>query len=569
MHPNDSGPGESGPGAPRLLSRRGLLKMSLVGGGALNVGPGLLAACGSDGTGSSGGSSTPPGTTTASGGGGGGSSSAAAPASSSSGGGGGTGGGGGGGEITVGVVTDMANFDPYYNGTVNFIHMQNLAEFLIDYDDKLTPKPAALTKWELNDDNTKITLTLRENVKLQTGKVWTADDLVDGFKRAADPDQGQQLNGPMAIVKDYKKTGDYEVELTFNSPVAELLVTDLLESFPIVDKDKNNSDYLATKPASGGPFQLESRDPANNLVITRWPDYWNASAVSLDKATFRIFDNDDSMVSALQAGEMDVIYSFPARHAVQLKDQFTIIEGYPGALVDCVRINLNTPPFDNIKLRQAIARSVDRQRIIDEVYFGYGDPCFLPWGPNSPANDPAYEQKNSYDLDEAKKLLDESGAPKTAEALADGSNSDALQMLQILQQSLKQIGFDLKINTLEAQAFRQKLLAGEFGLLFGGIGNSSKSPSRVATNSIYRTVDNPVLKDKTPKAYIDAIAASESATTDEAAKAAYAQLNEVLSTECFAIPVCTHITLTACKKNITGITRDVDDRLVLEGAKVG
>jgi peptide/nickel transport system substrate-binding protein len=291
--------------------------------------------------------------------------------------------------------------------------------------------------------------------------------------------------------------------------------------------------------------------------------------VSLDKATFRIFDNDDSMVSALQAGEMDVIYSFPARHAVQLKDQFTIIEGYPGALVDCIRINLNTPPFDNIKLRQAIARSVDRQRIIDEVYFGYGDPCFLPWGPNSPANDPAYEQKNSYDLDEAKKLLDESGAPKTAEALADGSNSDALQMLQILQQSLKQIGFDLKINTLEAQAFRQKLLAGEFGLLFGGIGNSSKSPSRVATNSIYRTVDNPVLKDKTPKAYIDAIAASESATTDEAAKAAYAQLNEVLSTECFGIPVCTHITLTACKKNITGITRDVDDRLVLEGAKVG
>jgi peptide/nickel transport system substrate-binding protein len=373
----------------------------------------------------------------------------------------------------------------------------------------------------------------------------------------------------MAIVKDYQKTGDYTVELTFTSPVAELLVTDLLESFPIVDKDKNTSDALASKPASGGPFQLDSRDPGNNVVISRWPDYWNAGQVTLDKATFRIFDNDDSMVSALQAGEMDVIYSFPARHAVQLKDQFTIIEGYPGALVDCVRINTNVAPFDNIKLRQAIARSLDRQRIIDEVYFGYGDPCFLPWGPNSPANDPAYEQKNSYNLDEAKKLLDASGAPKSAEALADGSNSDALQMLQILQQSLKQIGFDLKINTLEAQAFRQKLLAGEFGLLFGGIGNSSKSPSRVATNSIYRTVDNPVLKDKTPKAYIDAIAATENAITPVATKKAYADLNEVLSTECFAIPVCTHITLTACKKNITGITRDVDDRLVLEHAKVG
>lgn len=561
-HPNDALTGEPTPDARRLLSRRGLLKMSLVGGGALIVGPGLLAACSSDTAGTGGSGTTPGGTT-----GGANSTGSASTTGPSPSTGGGT--GGGGGEITVGVVTDMANFDPYYNGTVNFIQMQNLNEFLIDYDDKLTPKPAALTKWELNSDNTSITLTLRENVKLQTGKVWTADDLIAGFKRAADPDQGQQLNGPMSIVKDYKAIDEHTVELTFTSPVAELLVTDLLESFPIVDKDKNTTDALATKPASGGPFQLASRDPGNNLVITRWPDYWNASAVSLDKATFRIFDNDDSMVSALQAGEMDVIYRFPPRHAAQLKDQFTIIEGYPGALVDCIRINTNTAPFDNLKLRQAIARSVDRQRIVNEVYFGYGAPCFLPWGPNSPANDPAYEQKNSYDLDTAKKLLAESGAPKSAEALADGSNSDALKMLQILQQSLSQIGFDLKINTLEAQAFRQKLLAGEFGLLFGGIGNSSKSPSRVATNSIYRTKDNPVLKGKTPKAYIDAIAASEGATTPEAAKAAYAQLNEVLSTECFAIPVCTSISLIACKKNITGITRDVDDRLVLEGVKVG
>jgi peptide/nickel transport system substrate-binding protein len=310
-----------------------------------------------------------------------------------------------------------------------------------------------------------------------------------------------------------------------------------------------------------------SRDPGNEIVTSRYPDYWNASNVFLDKVTFKIFDNADSMVAALQSGGVDVIYRFPAKSAAQLKDQFTIIEGYPGALVDCLRINPNVAPFDNLKVRQAFSHAVDRERIIKEVHFGYGTPCYLPWGPNSPANDAAYETKNAYDLDQAKQLLQDSGAAMTAQALVNGSDADSLQMLQILQQSLQQIGFNLTIKSLDQATYTKQVLAGDFAVLFSGIGNSSKSPSRVDTNSIYRIADNPVLKDKVPQEYVDAIHASETATTPEAAKAAYAKLNEVLSTQAFAIPVCTNISLIATSKSVTGVTRDVDDRLVLEGAK--
>lgn len=151
-----------------------------------------------------------------------------------------------------------------------------------------------------------------------------------------------------------------------------------------------------------------------------------------------------------------------------------------------------------------------------------------------------------------------------AEALADGSNSGALQMLQIIQQSLSEIGFDLRITTLEAQAFRQRMLAGDFGMLFGGLGNSSKSPTRVATNSIYRTVDNPVLKDKVPQEYVDAVARAEAAGSEDEAKQAYDSLNEVLSREAFAIPICSNVTLIAHKPTVSGVARDVDDRLLLD-----
>jgi peptide/nickel transport system substrate-binding protein len=559
--------GDQVPAGHPLLSRRGLFKLSLAG-GALIVGPGLLAACGADDTGNGGGaagSSTPDGGSSTAGG----STPASQTAGQTSGGGAGGGGaGGGGGEITVGAVGDISDFDPYKILGNNFIILSNLNTFLIDYDDSLKPRPAALTKWELNQDNTQVTLTLRPDLKLQTGKTWTADDLVAGFKRAANPDEGNQLYGPMAIVKDYQATDEHTVVLTFTQPVAELLVTDLLESFPAMDGSANSNAALATKPASGGPFSLISRDPGNDIVVGRFADYWDADNVHLDKVTFRIFSDADSLVAGLQSNAVDVIYNFPPKNAAQLKDEYTILEGYPGALVDCLRMNPNKPPFDNIKLRQAIAHSLDRDRIVQEVYFGYGGPLYLPWGPNSPATDPAYQEKNAYDLDLAAQLWKEAGSPKGATALANGGDALRLQMLQILQQDLKQIGFDLQIESKDLQTYNEEIVTGKFAIAFNGLGNTSKSPSRIATNSIFRTENNVVLGDKLPQEYVDAIHASEQAVTPDQAKAAYAKLNEVISTQAFGVPVCVQPTLIGIKKSISGVTRTVDNWLVLAGAQV-
>src|SRR5262249_1927752 len=152
------------------------------------------------------------------------------------------------------------------------------------------------------------------------------------------------------------------------------------------------------------------------------------------------------------------------------------------------------------------------------------------------------------------------GSPSGAEALADGSDADTLQMLQILQQNLKQIGFDLKITTVDKATFTKRQLAGDFGILFGALGNASKSPTRVDTNSIYRIAKNPPRKAKVPQPYIDAVNASEQAITPSQAKAAYARLNQVVTEQAFGIAVCDRPTLIATKKSLSGVTRDVDNR---------
>lgn len=533
MHQIDQAATQPIGGERRLRSRRDLLKMSLLGGGALIVGPGLLAACGSGGT----------------------------PKGGS--------GGGGGGSITVGVVGDILTFDPYQDESQNFIILQNLNTQMIDYNDQLAASPAALTKWEMSSDKTQMTLTLRDGVNLQTGKVWTADDLVESLHRAADPNQGQQLNGPMDIVKGYHATDPHTVVLTFTQPVAEGTATDLLEMFPAMDAADNNDKFLATKPASGGPFRLVSRNPGNTVTVARYADYWNASNVFLDNVTFQIFGDNNSMVAALQSGSIDLIYNFPPVNAAQLKSNFTILQGFPGALVDCLRFNLFEPPWDKIEMRQAVARAVDRDRIVKEVYFGYSQPLYLPWGPNSPANDPSYKTKNSYDLTAAKSLWRQAGSPASGQALMDGSDSTHVQMMQIIQQSLSQIGFNLKLQTVDTTTLTNRYYALQFGMMFNGLGNTSKNdPTRITTNSIFRTTDNVILKNKLPQKYVDGIKAAQAALTPEAQKKAYAILNQVISTDAFAIPICTIPTLIGYKKSLTGVGRTVDNWLILEGAKM-
>jgi peptide/nickel transport system substrate-binding protein len=237
--------------------------------------------------------------------------------------------------------------------------------------------------------------------------------------------------------------------------------------------------------------------------------------------------------------------------------------------VDCLRFNIFKPPFDKIEMRQAIARAIDRERIVKEVYFGYSQPLYLPWGPNSPATDPAYAQSQSYDLDAAKALWEKAGSPKSGEAMILGSSATQVQMMQIIQQSLQQIGFQVNIEPVDAATNTKRYYDLDFGMTFNGLGNTSKNdPTRITTNSIFRTDQNVILKDKVPQEYIDGIAAARKALTPEAQKAAYDTLNKVITTQAVAIAIDVCPYLFAHKKSLTGVGRTADNWLVLEGAKM-
>lgn len=475
-----------------------------------------------------------------------------------------------GGDLIVGTLGDTLSFDGYHFISQNYPHQRLLYDYLVAYDYDLNPTPWALESWKLADDQMSATLKMRPDIMLHSGRLWNEQDLVKGFARSVDPKEGLMLLGMTRTLDSFSSPAPLTVELKFKTPVSDSVLTDMLLMMPVVDGDHNSVKDNQTTPAGSGPFKLQDRTPGDNFVLVKNQDYWQKGLPLFDSVTFQIFDNADSMVSALESGSINLINVLPPNHAERLVKSFNIIEGYPAALADAMRMNPLSPPFDNPKLRQAIFRAVDRERIAKEVYAGYARPAFLPWSSKSAAYDASYNDKLSFDLDAAKALIEQAGPMPAAKIMTNTGNPIFVKAVEIIQADLRRIGFNLEIDAVESAVFSKRAVAGDFGVFYGEVGTTGKrSPASITTNSFMRLINNPVWKDKVPPAYVDAIAKVGSAKNREEEVAASAALNKVFVDKAWFVPTVHKLALTAADKDLTGLSRDIDDRLLLLNAQRG
>ena len=193
----------------------------------------------------------------------------------------------------------------------------------------------------------------------------------------------------------------------------------------------------------------------------------------------------------------------------------------------------------------------------------------LPWAPSSPAADTSYDTAYAFDLDKGRALLKESGLSEAEmngwKLLVNAGDEDGVAISQIVQSTLAKVGIKIDLELRQGGEFVDAMLQGKFDAMFGGVGNVQKFPTRVATNSIYRTVKNPVLGD--PHPHPGYVAAIEQVNTTfgagDGVKAAYAALNKAMIEASFAIPTNTFdLGLIVANKKIAGFTPEIDNMLV-------
>jgi ABC-type transport system substrate-binding protein len=412
-----------------------------------------------------------------------------------------------------------------------------------------------------------VTLKLRSGVTFHSGTPFMADSVLATLQKGADPKRGKNVFATMSIVKDWSAPDDSTVTINFKGPVPERQILDLLQF--LLPIDPKGIDTVETVPAGTGPYTLVNRAVGQSLTLKANPKYWRDKQPIVQDLVFTVFSEDASASAALESGAVDIVYNGSSRSAVRLKNAgFQVFAG-PGPLVQVFRINSTRGPFRNKAFRQAFNHLMDRASILRVGYAGMGKVVALPWAPASPAYDESYNAIYAYDLEKAKKLIAASGLSadelKSWKLLVNGSDEPSVAISQIVQGSLQKIGIPVELDMRQGAEYVTALLGGDFAATFGAVGNVQKFPSRVATNSIYRTSGNPVLKDPHPHPdYVAAIARVDGAAGGAAeVKAAYDNLNKVMVEEAFGIPTNSYdVGLIVASDKIGGVTLDIDNLFV-------
>ena len=470
--------------------------------------------------------------------------------------------------LRVALLADIANFDPHQFSFVNASVIKNLYDTLIEYTPEGKPVPSLAEIFAIAQDSKSVTLTLRKDVTFHSGAKLDAEAVAATLKKANDPKLGKNVYPTMSFVQDWTVVDPYTIRLNFKNAAPDRQITDLLQFMTIIDPA--GIETVEQKPAGSGAYMLAERAVGQRIRLVANPNYWRKDQPVTKEVVMTIFSQDAAATAALESGGADVIYAGSARSASRLKAAgYPVLDG-PGPLVQVFRINATRGPFKNEKFRQAFNYLMDRDGILRAGYAGLGEVVSLPWAPSSPAHDPSYAKTYAFNIDKAKALLAQSGLSQAEmqdwKLVVDAGNQPSVAISQVVQGSLKRAGINIELDMKEGAELVDTMLKGRFDALFGGIGNIQKFPSRVATNSIYRTSNNPVLGEPHPfPAYVAAIEKVNAATgSGPEVKAAYDNLNKVLVDSAFGIPTNTYDPgLIVTAKNVTGFTLDMDNMLVL------
>jgi len=362
------------------------------------------------------------------------------------------------GEIVVGIAQDLDDsLDPHKvvaAGTKEV--MFNVFEGLVKPTSDGDLIPAIAESYTVSDDKTTYTFTLREGVQFHNGDTVTAEDVVYSINRcAAATDTGVVPVEAFSVIESIDVPDERTVAITIAEPNNEFIS---FLTTAILPADYTEQD---TAPIGTGPFKYVSRAAQDNIVMEKFDGYWGEPA-QLNKVTFKIIENADSILMSLQSGAVDLFAHLTNTQVSQLGDEFYVAEGTMN-LVQAMYLNNAVAPFDDIRVRQALCYAVDKQGIIDLAFDGYGSPIGSSMYPAfGKYFDPALADYYTPDIEKAKSLLADAGyADGFAMTITVPSNYQPhIDTAQVIAEQLKQIGVTAEIKLVEWGTWLSDVYAG-------------------------------------------------------------------------------------------------------------
>lgn len=363
-------------------------------------------------------------------------------------------------ELIIGTGADINNLDlQKQQDAINNIALKLTHETLIFFTNEGTIEPRLCTGWEFEDD-THIVFKLHDGMTFSDGSPLTAEDVKFTY------DMG--LKNELSVLKGLLEVNVIDpltVQLVIDSYSNEFLQS--LASVPVSIQSKDAYESGMDEPylIGSGPYKLDQWEQDEYASFIKNENYWGDKKGVSEKITFRPIKEASTRAIALQNGEIDVCIDPSMDNLPDLEaDETVTVFERPGTRLFYLGMNVEQEPWNNLKLRQAVAHAIDRQGIIDVALMGKGlsQTTVLNRGLWSFYDD---MEGFPYDVEKAKALLAESGyTPDKKLPILISNESDYSQVAQLIQANLKEIGMDIEIQTVEPATLKTECINGTQGL---------------------------------------------------------------------------------------------------------
>ncbi len=379
------------------------------------------------------------------------------------------------GSLVAAIAGEPDQLDPHKTTAYfSFEVLENVFDTLVEPDENLNMQPALAESWETSPDQLTWTFHLRPGVTFHDGTQLSADDVVYSYRRIID----EQLanSDKFSSVSAVEATDPATVVIRVDRPTPNML-TNIggFKGMAIVSRANVESGQIATHPVGTGPFTFVGQKSGDSISLGANPNYWGGPP-DISGVTFRFISEPSTALSALQAGEVDWTDSIPPQRVAQLgSDESLRLAVTPSNDYWYLALNEARAPWNDVRVRQAIAYAIDREAIVQATSYGtaaanqlaipQGNPWFTPYD--------NYREDGEQGLQTARNLLQEAGAqPERLDMLVTTEYPETVTAAQIIADNLAPLGITVNIRTVDFATWLDEQNSGNFDMLMmGWLGN--------------------------------------------------------------------------------------------------
>lgn len=358
-----------------------------------------------------------------------------------------------GGTLRMSVDQAAAKLNPLLT-RVNpeYLVAELLYSALTRLDLNMAAVPDLAESWTSSPDLLEWTFKLRPGLVFHDGSPCTSADVVATFEAIMDAKTASPARQNVGPIEKVSATDATTVVFKLSAPYADLPVALAYTNAKIIPEPviKAGLARLDREAVGTGPFKLVSFEPERQIVVERNPNFYDKARPYLDKVIVAVYPDPSAEVSALIAGDNDLMLNtIPTEFARLQKATGVKALRTPSGQFCNINMGCDKPPFNDPRVRQALALTIDRSAMVDVVAEGFGTP-----GNDTPLNS-AYRfyqdlPMKKPDIAAAKKLLAEAGHANglTATLIASDRPSVRTQLAVATREMAKPAGFTINVETM-------------------------------------------------------------------------------------------------------------------------